>query len=405
MMLGAELNKAFVTAIGSLADGTLVSTLDNSRIHLWRHGVRVREVSHAVLHPNPFAPDGDYIVAPQQAAPVDCLAVLNGPPAASSSGATTATTVSGGGGAGGEGTGNGRGEGEVAFVTGGGGSVQLWAADGSSAGALMAPALSTPRSIIAVGPAAIAVHFAQAVPFNPSEFHLVPQDADQQLRRDEAMAARARQQAALGRVAQLVQVFDLTPPSESGVGDGGGSGGARSNGLAASLQPWEGVRPDGPPVSSLAVVGNIPGSGELVAGDVGGGLRFWNNASAGAGGAVGWAAGGMLQLTAAGGGGEVVVLPVVCLEPLSGASTGVLAASVVGTNRSGWAGHAAADVVRVPIPTMGGRERVAVVVLVDLRERRRTVLAVLAAHIDVVVCMCALPVADSPPAAGRKTQR
>jgi len=71
MQLGKELGKAMVSVVASLTDGTLVSGLDNGRMQLWRHGVRLKEVMH-----NP--PGGGFQAMMGTAGPVACIAVLPG---------------------------------------------------------------------------------------------------------------------------------------------------------------------------------------------------------------------------------------------------------------------------------------------------------------------------------------
>ena len=160
MTLGMELGASYVSVLACLADGSLVSGLDNGRLQLWRRCERVREMMH----------DSQGAVA--------CVATV-------SNGSTG-----------------------TAFATGGFGSVKLWTAEGECVQTVAAPVGTTPRSMVACGKI-LAVVFGQARAFNPHAFRLVPQNEEQRRRRAAAEAAQAEAEAAFDIVVRSVQLVEL----------------------------------------------------------------------------------------------------------------------------------------------------------------------------------------------------
>ena len=161
LSLGLELGASYVSVLACLADGTLVSGLENGRLQLWRRCARVREMVH------------------DSQGPVACMATIDGGPAG------------------------------PAFATGGFGSVKLWTAEGECVQTVGAPPGATPRNMVACANTHLAIVFGQARAFDPHAFRLVPQNEEQRRRRAAAEAAQAEAQAAFDLLARSVQLVVL----------------------------------------------------------------------------------------------------------------------------------------------------------------------------------------------------
>jgi len=383
MQLGVELGRALITALAVLADGTLVSGADNGRIQLWRHAQRLEEL----LHEPAATWGGDGPGA------VECLVPFAEP----------AATAHG-----------------HAFASGASGVVHLWTGAGECTQSVVVPPGMTPASLVPTGPAGhLAIACRQARPFDPHAFRLPPQNEEQRRRRAEARAQQEAQQRAFVSQSATVAVVGLAPVTAfvDGVG----------------VQPQQMLRPPAAGGSSAAAVTALValgerGGGRLVSGDALGGLQLWTcsllhatewisagrlqlmqaqGGGDGAAGAEGTGAGRVPDDVEAdgapaagrpggggggdggggGGGGSARCLSVVCMEALT--SPHVLAVStaeIIAPAADGRARLADGTAV-LEVPRTSGRP--GSVVLVDVSTR--TVLAVLAAHTDIITCMCAIP--------------
>lgn len=174
MSMGTDVGKAFVVNLACLDDGTLVSGMDNGKLNLWRHGQRMREIFHGGM---------SLLQGNGNPSPVNCVAAIRGLSVA-------------------------------AFASGAHGSLKLWDKDGDMLQALVGPSGTTPWIVASCTDydnhvAQLAVVFRQAVPFDPNEFRLPPQNPMQQARRDAAIAERERQMLHFARVESQVRILTV----------------------------------------------------------------------------------------------------------------------------------------------------------------------------------------------------
>jgi WD40 repeat protein len=342
MTMGAELGSAFLTTVGVLSNGTLVSGREDGNFQMWRNGKRFRQGSHRPA------------LAIGKPGPIRCLATLKDD--------NIDSRGVGGFNEGGR---------SAAFATGGNGSIKLWTNDGECIQTVPGPAPGTdPDMLVAVDATSIAATFKQARAFDPNTFNLVPQNDAQRQRRDAAIQARSSQQLVFESIARTVYVFQW---ADDGMFLG-----------ASELGPWE-TRVGGgvPPATALKVV-----HGDLWVGDQGGGLRCWkDHGASGNTRRKEWAAGGFLQIV-----GTDTCGSIVRIEPLRPSSRSHIVAvsfsvfSQVEFAQSGL-GHLPRfrdDTTVVTLPLSAG-----CVALLNLRTRAPV--AIISGHTDTVRVLCSLP--------------
>lgn len=344
MTLGLELGRAYVNVVAVLHDGTLVSGLEDGKVQVWRHGLRVHEAFHEMPQALQMAGLGS------SCGGVTCLAPL--------------------------GLSEDRG---LAFASGGNACVKLWTVDGDCLSTLVVPMGSTPTALIAMtlrpsGTSCLAASFRRIRDPDPNKFRLVPQDDEQRRRRAQAEAEEAAAQERLARVSRSIQFW------WAGVGgEGDGSAELRSS----MLEPEDGASVA--PITAV-VPWSSGGDGEesaerMVCGDAAGGLRLWSARSEGSEEPQ-WERLGFLQLRPEDDDDASRVASVICMAPLANQTRQLLAVSTEASlAATGCRTMPGASVLRVP--------SACAVYVVDVA--RQVVLVALSAHKDAVRCMCAIP--------------
>ena len=261
MTLGLELRRAYVNDLAVLADGTLVSALDDGHIQMWRHA----EMMEDVVHGNADGGGVEHVVAMPQL-PSDGG---NGP----------------------------------AFATAGQGVVRLWDEDGQGLAALRSPPGTSPSSVAVTTlgqgndeSTLLAAAYKITHRSDPNQFRLVPQDEagrqrraaaeDQERQLQQQLAMSASRAHVYIRRGNQVRQMEVGPRNQEG-----------------SLLP----------ITALATVPTNDGSATLVLGDAAGRLRITRFRSD-EGNAVDLEEYLNLQLRSTDG----TVLSIVCIEPLSG---------------------------------------------------------------------------------------
>ncbi|CAJ1933904.1 unnamed protein product [Cylindrotheca closterium] len=184
MSMGLELRRAYVNDIAVRhRDGTLIGALDDGHVQLWRYG----QMEHDVIH---GGGDGG----------IDSVVALSTPS-----------------------------EGHLSFVTAGRGTYKLWSEDAEELGTVRTPVPGvTPVSMVQVplhqsennnNMVCLAASFKVVHQSNPSQFHLVPQNEEQERRRAAAEAQEAARQEIMAKMSSSVQVLygaaDGTSPLKS----------------------------------------------------------------------------------------------------------------------------------------------------------------------------------------------
>ena len=218
MTLGLELRRAYVNDLAVLADGTLVSALDDGHVQLWRHA----EVVEDIVHGSADGGGVEHVVTMPQL-PSDGG---NGP----------------------------------AFATAGQGVVRLWDEDGQGLAALRSPLGTSPCAIVATtlgqgndASTLLATSFKITHQSDPNQFRLVPQDEAGRQRRAAAEEQERQLQQQLAMSASRVHCFIRrgSQISQMEIDQGG------------SLVP----------ITALATLTTNDGSAVLVLGDAAGRLR------------------------------------------------------------------------------------------------------------------------------------
>lgn len=222
MTLGLELRRAYVNDLAVLADGTLVSALDDGHVQLWRHAEMVEDT----VHGNADGGGVEHVVTMPQL-PSDGG---NGP----------------------------------AFATAGQGVVRLWDEDGQGLAALRSPPGTSPCAIVATtlgqgndASTLLATSFKITHQSDPNQFRLVPQDEAGRQRRAAAEEQERQLQQQLAMSASRVHCF------------------IRRGNQISQMEIVAPIDEGGPlvPITALATLTTSDGSAVLVLGDATGRLR------------------------------------------------------------------------------------------------------------------------------------
>lgn len=330
MTMGLELRRAYISDMASLRDGTLISALDDGHIQLWKHG----ELDQDLIHDG--AGDGG----------VDSLVVVSSESS------------------------------NIAFCTGGRGCFKLWTDDGKEVLSLPAPIHgASPLSLVQVpvpgddrGPICLAACFKITIQSNPSQFHLVPQDAAARRRRNVAQAQEAERQRMMDHMSRSIEIIYESENHEM-----------NTKSMKSYLLTPEDER--SAPITCLTTV-STKSESFLVSGDVIGGLRIWKPQAVTENGInhLKFVQQAFTQLVPEDGSCSIV-----CMEPLGdGRHLAVSTASTANMDTIGSFGTS------LSIPSSRA------VYILDMGNTRNIgVIRVLQGHTkDAVQCMCALPNGD-----------
>jgi len=349
MTMGLELRRAYVNSIDVLADGTIVSALDDGHIQMWRRGEKVNDIMHEGI-PTPGAQGVDHIVAFPSLGDDDV-------------------------------------DQQPAFATGGKGKFYVWTGDGRwimgfEATEGMSPASLVTGSIGINGDTTfLAACYGVTRQVNPNQFRLHPHDEAGRRRREVAEEQERMVRQRLASKCESVQVWFFNKSGDTA---------NHSVGFQSDV-----IVPSGgqAAVTNLAVL-----NGNLVCGDELGGLRMYklptldiltsNTTQLEAG-----------QLSR----GQIAVFQfrcegyqcgIACMEPLQ---NNILAVSTYGTTRNNSTDEAELVILSAASPLHIPNPRA--ISLVDMG--CGVVKAILDAHLDVVHSICPLP-DGSVLSAGRK---